>query len=874
MKRIASLVSTTAGTIVSAVCTTLLLASALSGKEVETRGVSYELNIPSENLAVALQALAFASHHRLLYRANIVSGKTSSALIGTFTIDKAVSQLLSGTDLTFEITSASVVLIEERKADKSGAASSGEAPLPSGSPRGPVLLAQAKDAEIVDGSQPSGVPGLPSETNTSEDKLEEIVVTSEHRAQNIQDVPATVTAMTGGFLDNHLITSTFDIVSHVPNLTYTAFSRAQGAPTFRGSTQSQDDAPGIDAPVAIFIDDVYQGRILNWDIAAFDVDRIEILHGPQGTLFGRNVVGGAIDIITRKPADSFEAEVSVSTGNYNDLRMEGFLSGPVAENLTARLSVFSEDRDGYTRNAVNGQKLDALNVKGARAQLQYERSDDFKYLLSASMTKDDSYGQSRGYVGAKPEAPSLAGVVNNNSASTSQDAFDGGVNITTSNVTGTGNWKLPFADLVSISAYSATEFNQPTSDIAGAPIPIFTQAINENVRQFSQEIRFLSPSTFDYLKWVGGLYFINIKDLRYFTQTTYLEPDTYLGDIQNAIFGNTNPQSFNDRMYIDSRSYAAYGQIVYSPVRRMNLTLGGRYTYDLKSGNIAGAGDSFLLLPSGPFAVAVSHHWDAFTPKATIDYHVNDDFMFYATYAKGYKSGGYTDHGRNFVKDFTVPLNPEHAESYELGIKSEWLDHHLIANITGYHVKYSQLQEAEYEADGTFLIANGDAVANGADLELTAKPFAGLETYLDYSYFTGHFTNFGVDTGNQLGSPKDALTAGFDYRWPIVGGNAILVNSDVQRKSRYFFNADNDPALTTKYNAIVDARISFESKSGWTASLWGKNLTNERALAFGNDFSAFFLSTSQVASGLSAVSTTYIPPLTWGLSFDYKYGHR
>jgi iron complex outermembrane receptor protein len=716
-------------------------------------------------------------------------------------------------------------------------------------------------------------PAAPEKAQTaqSSDQLAEVVVTAQHRQENLQDVPATITAMSGSFLGGHLVDSTFDIVSRVPNLTYSAFTRAEGTPTFRGSTQSADDAPGIDAPVAIFIDDVYQGRILNWDIASFDADQIEVLAGPQGTLFGRNVVGGAIDIITRKPTDEFEAGASVSTGNYSYLGARGYLSGPVAENLTARISMFSDDRSGYTTNLVDGQKLDGLDVKGGRAQLLYRNSEQFSYLLSTSLTKDNSYGEARGYLGAQPTAPALAGLVDDHNTSTAQDANDGGVHIDTGGITGTGNWKLTFADLVSISAYSTTKFIQPVSDIAGGPVPVLTESIDEHVRQFSQELRLVSPTQNERLKWVAGLYFINIYDRRNFTQTTYLYPGTFLGDTQYEIFGNNNAQSFNADMAMHTDSYAGYGQVTYAPVSRLNLTFGDRYSYDSKSGTIVGTGDSFVLLPSGPFNVAVSDHWSAFTPKATIDYHVTNDFMTYVMYSKGYKSGGYTDHGLDAAADFKVPLLPEYANNYEIGLKSEWLDHTLSANLTAYHVIYTALQVAEYEANGTFLVGNGDAIASGADLQLTARPVQNLETYLNYSYFSGHYTSFGANTGHQLSSPKDAFTAGFDYRWDVAGGYALVANGDVQHKSRYYIDANNDPALTVKYNAMVDASLSLEAKSGWGISVWGKNLTNEHALAYANDFSAFYMSTAQYQAGTTGISANYVPPLTWGISFSYKY---
>ena len=221
----------------------------------------------------------------------------------------------------------------------------------------------------------------PHVARAQQGQLEEIIVTAEKREQSLQDVAASVTAFTDTYIAEAGIENAKDIAAHIPGMHLAVFSRMQALPTLRGA-QSGEDSPGLDQPVAMFVDGVYKGRVTDWDLALFDVERIEVLRGPQGTLFGRNVVGGLINVVTKKPTDQTRVVVEAGGGNFNLVDLKGVVSAPVSAEagLYGSITFSTQTRDGYTFNPVSGNDLDSIDKQAAKGQLRFAPSDSYEIL--------------------------------------------------------------------------------------------------------------------------------------------------------------------------------------------------------------------------------------------------------------------------------------------------------------------------------------------------------------------------------------------------------------------------------------------------------------------------------------------------------------
>jgi iron complex outermembrane receptor protein len=691
--------------------------------------------------------------------------------------------------------------------------------------------------------------------------LEEVIVTAQRREEDLQKTPLAVSVFGSESIRVNHIEGLQDVVMRIPNFYSDSVSRTQSSMAMRGAG-SLEDSPGSDQAVALFVDDVYIGENSGLDFDFFDIQRVEVLRGPQGTLFGRNAVGGAVSVITQDPPKVPDASVELSYGLYDTLGIRGVAGGPIAgDKLLGQMAFSVRNSGGYVDNLTTGNKQQKEDVKSLRTKFRYADDGPFDATLSVDYMRDESQGIARKLIG--DPVPGLDMPASKNKSRQNQD---GGYDRKTGGATLHMNYDFGPATLTSITAYrEGTHITH--LDIDGSPLRVaeFDEQRND-IDQISQELR-LGGET-DKLVWVAGLYYLNLNVGR--TEHVFIQgaPGSFVAELTE---GGAFPEVLGQE--IRTKSYAAFGQATYSFTPSIRLTGGLRYTSDNKSGH------SYCIQPglqcNEVYDVAVSHSWSAFTPKATLDVDVTDDVLAYLTVARGFKSGGFPSNLPTAV-EVGMPFDPEYATNYEGGIKARWLEDRLQANVAVYHVDYSDLQVRQINGPYTIVGTAGKSSVNGVELEITARPAPGLDLFANYSYTRGRYDSLvleGTDySGNTLIlTPENAATVGASYTTETAGGGSLSLRTDVLYKSTSYLDVSNDPSLTAKYPGIVNASMTYIFPNrNWEVSLFGRNLTGERTKLTAQDYSVFFFSADDLAAGKQAISTTYNAPMEWGVSVRWK----
>ena len=698
-------------------------------------------------------------------------------------------------------------------------------------------------------------------------QLEEIVVTATHRAENIQDIPVTVTAIGRDQLERSDIFDPTALALRVPGMTYGEFSPGQALISLRGII-SADDGAGLDNSVALFLDGVYIGRgaAINFDM--FDLERIEVLRGPQGTLFGRNAIGGALNVVTQKPSDEPQLRVGATVGNYDAWRYQALVSGPLSDSISGKISVAHRERSGYVDNLVLGIDQQDENQTSARAQLRWE-SDRMDWIVSADWMDDD-----RGDMGRTPlvdGAPLMAILAQNGIDQPRQNAAsrDGFSKREAKGVSLTGEIDFDRGLLTSITAFRNAQTDWEMLSVGaplgglGLPFDEVVDDIVEDIDTFSQEFRWTS-STDGPFQYTAGVYF-----LREETERTEIFRITRAGtyaDANNPFrLTDVGPQDIIGNEYAftgnETNSFAVYAEGSYDFNDRWSMTLGGRYTRDEKD-YVAESVNCDLVFNNDPsiigtrwenwpacdgqpgslniiaeaFRVEPSDSWTDFSPKVAVQFRPNDSLMFFGAIAKGFKSGGFA--GSQGVEAVASdPVDQETAINYEIGFKGDFVDNTLRLNMTAFYTDYEDLQIVRFgpvpsSPFGTFITTNvGSADITGLETEFTWYPtdnfmFAGNIAFLDTD--TEDLIINGVDlSGSELRQAPELsynLLATYNHQTGVGDFHYQLEFSHVDEQIM-----DYVQQLTViEEHSLLDARVGWTSSNGqWEVALWGKNLTDE-----------------------------------------------
>lgn len=691
--------------------------------------------------------------------------------------------------------------------------------------------------------------------------LGDIVVTAQRREENLQRTPVAVTALGEEQIKASRITDIGAITTHVPGFVLNYVTGSQVQIALRGAG-SQVDGPFADQAVAVFVDDVFVGDESSLDFDLFDVERVEVLRGPQGTLFGRNVVGGAVNIITKAPTDDPEATFEASYGRFDQLNLRGMVGGALVDDVVAgQISFSQKSSDGTFLNGTTGNRVEQDNEQSVRAKLRFNLPDDWVFTFTGNYNRDKGKGVATDLSG---DVDLVAGV--DPSTRVVNMNIDGGYDRTAWGLTGNLTHDFDWATLTSITAYRHSN-SDTSSDLDGTPFNsiVYYSQLNR-IRQFSQELR-LGGDT-DKLDWVAGLYFLHLRAQRTEDLLVSGAPGSFL---DNLVGGAQFPEILGQKANV--KSYAAFGQFTYHLTDGLRATVGARFTHDKKSGR------AYCILPGiqcgEVYDVPVSASWNAFTPKFTLDYDLSQSALLYATVSRGFKGGGFQASAPDPVAAST-PYAPEYAWNYEAGVKTRWLDDRLQTNLTLFRVDYSDLQTLQYEGASQFIRNAGKARVNGIEVELASKPADFLYLFANYSYLDAKYQTLIVEdqdfSGNRINfTPKHSFTAGINLNFRTDDGGKFLMRSDISHRSKVYFSPDNPARGASKYDALINASLSYTVPNGrWEFVLWGQNLTNERYRLTAIDRSIFVLPEADFLNGGQVFSSPYNDPATYGITVRWK----
>lgn len=681
--------------------------------------------------------------------------------------------------------------------------------------------------------------------------LEEVVVTAQKRPEYLQDVPIALSVYDQTLLLQAGIDDIGTLAQFTPGFTLTSYNKSTPQPYIRGIGSNTSGA-GDDASVGLFIDEVYISRAGAFDSTLFDLERIEVLRGPQGTLYGKNVAGGAINISTHKPSlEQSETQLRLETGSYQQRGLQLYTNGPMSQQIAGKLSYALNKRDGMVINSVTGTALRNENSQSARGALFWQASGNFTAEVGVDYATLNESGAGRVLQGEPAFGiPALSPSVNNpNRTDSSIDGY------TDRKIAGSSahlHWDQPYGQWTSVTAYRTTDyqFSDELVPALGAPYFINNEA-DEKQRQFSQEIRLANAAGASPLKWTLGLYYFDEDVARIEAFNT-----TYLG-------GGLGLWDANNR----TRSSALFAQTSYQ-LQSWRFNLGGRYTYEQKDFQLMASGYEPLLFSFfSPYQANADQAWRNFSGKASIDYTGIDNLLIYLSYSDGFKSGAFNSLSANKVLAETA-LKPELAKQWEWGIKSQWLNNRARMNVALFDIHYNDLQVFETAGVEVFVGNAAQASIKGAEIELSFLPLPQLELSANYAYLDARYDEYDLgdtdNSGNQLSrSPKNTGSISALYEIPWTGQGTVTFRLDYLNQGSIFRTADNSHASEIAGYQLLNGYAGFSSNDDrWEISIWGKNLGNRRYEIFRNDLSALGAATSSDIMG---------DPRTVGISLTFRH---
>ncbi|MCB5187419.1 TonB-dependent receptor [Methylobacillus caricis] len=671
-----------------------------------------------------------------------------------------------------------------------------------------------------------------------ESSLGSVVVTAQRREENAQEVPTAISVLSGKELqDRGIGRSAGEVLNNVPNSSAGTIQNGRPRWWIRGvgAGQQQLDFPN---PIGFYIDDVFISNATATGIPIFDLDRVEVLRGPQGTLWGKNTTGGAVNIVSKKPTftDKPEGYVKADYGSFGDKVVQGAVGGTIVdERVAGRISFYNQDLDGRFKNQFDGKTNGGVEDSVIRGQLLFLLTPDLDALLNVYHRKYKTEGN----VGTV-KGTGANGVFRDNyipsrdinhvssNAENSSDITQNGASISV-------NWQLGNLTLTSITAYA--DFKQETlQDGDSSPLEINRTYTDAKSHQWTQEFRLASPRE-DKWNWLTGFFYFN-EDIDSISAGARL-PN---GSVPQ-LAGSTQAVTYNKAdLSHKTESYAIFGSTTYNFTEKFDTTLGARWTteekkYDLdriSSPNAGAAGWSNLgswwnsyngiIGGAGTFNDSRDKRWNAFTYDITPQYKITDTDRVYFKFSRGIKSGGYNTAATSELALNT--LKPEELNAFEVGYKSEWLNGRLNFNANAFYYDYSNVQvnvvgTTPQGQTVSYLQNVEKSSVKGAELEIEALPTNNLHINANVGLLKTEFEKFDVlnGGGNHDGNefvraPRWSALLAASYRIPLQNGSKVTLGGDARYLGKqYFFVVpqDNDLLNQDPYT-LVNARVTYSTK--------------------------------------------------------------
>lgn len=739
-------------------------------------------------------------------------------------------------------------------------------------------------------------------THRKQAVLEEVTVTATRRTESLQDVSIPVSAFSIDRMHTTDITDVKQLQLYEPSVTLGDYF---GVPLLNIRGLGLTNIGGIDPSVGLYVD----GAVINTPSAqlasVFDLKRIEVLRGPQGTLFGRNTVGGAISLITNKPTDKFEAYVRATAGNYNLLETEGAISGPlVADKLLGRVSWRSTNRGGYGKNQYTGHGVDNADIKSVRGQLQLNLSENMDFLVTGEYSRENDSADAFKFGGNLfPNTPNLFppfGLAGGNDYSVFADnGSDHTRNIKANfdpindrkfwSIVTTFNWRVNDNFTVkNIGMYRESKiYLYQDADLTS----VFDRIDINGVRSQGNNLRYNTEEASEelQLQYKGELWgkpLESIAGFYFFHEHRYTDTRFTSVPLSGITVGQGEPRlKFLD--YAETSSYSGFWNVRYAIFPQITLKAGGRYTRDDKWHM---ADDQlYAAFGAGPLIhfpiFNKSKSFSDYTNEAGLEWRPDfaQNMMFYYTFSQGFKAGASPT-----VTLDNAFLKPEKIDNNEFGVKSQWFNNRLTVNVAGYFYTINDVQFVLLVPDPNGGIGADYAnvttqEANGVEVDLAAAATENLRFGGSVAYTNAHLSTFysvaqldPVQVTNPAAAvaqdfsgnrprqtPKWAANVHGEYDIPFLDiPGTLTLYADVSYKGSRYFEETDEPILSGKPFTMVDAKLKYTSPNEhWTCALWGKNIGNKFAVS---NKAALFGVTGGVVQ-------TLFPPRTWGVTVSAKF---
>jgi iron complex outermembrane recepter protein len=690
----------------------------------------------------------------------------------------------------------------------------------------------------------AALPAQSAESVADSDVLEEVVVTARKRDESFRDVPMTVSVFTEQAIQDAGIQKPADFIARVPNMTLVETQNAGNAfVVVRGVSQARNS----EASVAVLVDGVLESNPAEFNKELFDIQQIEVLKGPQGALYGRNAIGGAIIIRTKDPTDVLEGNLRLGLANGSTQRAQAAVSGPVGSSgaLKFRASLSYFETDGLLDNAYLQEKADPAKDISGRVRLLWEPNDffrgDLRLAASALDTRAlyfviprDVEANPFSTFTTPPDANNVTSPIQlDNPGENTRDLFTGALKM---------DFQIGAGTVTSVSAYNKTKevLTGDAYDFRPAANSIFNALLGTDLNQsqyldvksFSQELRLTSPADGRF-SWIAGAYFMHTD--RFISTGNNVDTGAGVFPVyRTPRAGGNNPSATFLADEQNNNAWAIFADATFELTPQLQFDAALRYDEDTRE-NATRTPTAFLPDPAAFTGEIRKHTWSELQPKATLRYKPQDNITAYGSWSRGFRSGGFNQTGvgtvaaANNVFGVNDLFEAEVADTFELGVKGQVAGGRFGGGASVYHTKSKNGYFFVFlAANSTQNLGNLDSTLKGFELELNARPLESLELHASYGMTNSKIT--AMEDAAVIGNEaplvsRSTFNVGAQFSQPLSNGMELLFRGDLQQIGRTWWEPYNvtsrDPV------SLLDTRISLKADT-WSVAAWAKNLTDEK----------------------------------------------